>query len=357
MPFYRDIEVSTVEGKRTVERLLALRKALKEEIPERTTNATLLLATWNIRDFDKAAYGERMEEAIYYIAEIISKFDLVAVQEIHKDLTGLNRVMKVLGGHWKYVFTDVTEKKRGNEERLAFVYDSRKVSFSGLAGELVLPPIKQKDGSKKPASQLWRTPYICGFQAGWAKFMLATVHITWGADEAEPAARVNEIRQVAKFLKNRTEDETAWSRNLILLGDFNIFRAGDVTFEELVKAGFVVPDELQELPSNAMKVKHYDQIAFRVQKERLEPTGKAGVFDYYNVVYKNTPEDRAIYIENMMPVYETTSKKKPRTEQGKKIYYKTYWRTHQMSDHLPMWVELKVDYSDEYLKRKLSNDL
>ena len=25
------------------------------------------------------------------------------------------------------------------------------------------------------------------------------------------------------------------------------------------------------------------------------------------------------------------------------------WRTHEMSDHLPIWIELKVDYSNEYL--------
>lgn len=25
------------------------------------------------------------------------------------------------------------------------------------------------------------------------------------------------------------------------------------------------------------------------------------------------------------------------------------WRTHQMSDHLPMWVELHIDFTPEYL--------
>jgi hypothetical protein len=31
------------------------------------------------------------------------------------------------------------------------------------------------------------------------------------------------------------------------------------------------------------------------------------------------------------------------------------WRTFQMSDHLPMWVEIKIDYSTEYLKGKLKD--
>ena len=27
------------------------------------------------------------------------------------------------------------------------------------------------------------------------------------------------------------------------------------------------------------------------------------------------------------------------------------WRTYQMSDHLPMWIELRVDFSCAYIKR------
>ena len=41
-----------------------------------------------------------------------------------------------------------------------------------------------------------------------------------------------------------------------------------------------------------------------------------------------------------------------RTEQERTSYYKTYWRTYQMSDHLPMWIELKTDFGEEYLKDK-----
>ena len=66
MPFYNTIDTKTTEGKRTVCRLLKLREGL-DEIPEKTVDETLLLATWNIRDFDKSSYGERSEEAIFYI--------------------------------------------------------------------------------------------------------------------------------------------------------------------------------------------------------------------------------------------------------------------------------------------------
>ena len=355
MPFYQDIDSSTAEGARTLDRLLALRAQLAAEIPERTQKRSLLLATWNIRDFDKPTFGERLEESIYYIAEIISHFDLVAVQEVYRDLRGLNRVLRVLGSHWDYLFTDATEGARGNDERMLFLFDSRKVKFGGLAGELVLPPVRGKSGQKVPASQFSRSPYVCGFQAGWTKFMLSTVHILWGGGASELEERVDEIRQVAGFLRDRTEDETAWARNLILLGDFNIFSPEDATFAAITDAGFVVPDELQNLPSNATRVRHYDQIAFRVRENALEMTGNAGVFDYYQTLFRDSDEDKEIYHDLMMPGLETKSNGKPRSERSKKNYFKTYWRTHQMSDHLPMWVELRIDYSNEYLQRRLES--
>jgi len=54
LPFYRDLNPQKNDiDKRAVERLLLLRDQLKE-IPERTQKNTLLLATWNIRDFARA---------------------------------------------------------------------------------------------------------------------------------------------------------------------------------------------------------------------------------------------------------------------------------------------------------------
>ncbi len=356
MPFYHRLDRSREEDQRTIEGLFRLRTALESEIPVKTVDSTLLLATWNIRDFDKPAYGKRSNEAIYYIAEIISRFDLVAVQEVYRDLDGLNRVCSILGGNWKYVVTDATEGDQGNDERMAFLYDSRKVSFGGLCGELVLPPIKLPDKSVQAPTQIWRTPMICGFRAGWSRFMLATVHVTWGDDSAEPEARVNEIRQIARFLKKRTEDPSVWSRNLILLGDFNIFDPTDVTFGELVKAGFEIPEELQSLPSNTSlkKARHYDQIAFRTHPDRLARTHRAGVFNFFEHVYR--VEDESTYVPQMGTSYHTSKSGKAKSEASSRTYYRTYWRTHQMSDHLPMWCELKIDFSEQYLRRKLTGE-
>lgn len=356
MPFYQDLQKKS--DARTVQKILKLRQALKKEIPKRTLSETLLLATWNIRDFDKSSYGIRLKESYYYMAEIIASFDIVAIQEVYKNLDALNRLMSILGGHWKYVFSDVTEGRRGNEERIAYVYDSRKIRFGGLAGELVLPPVQEKIINAKgkseivyrPANQIWRTPLICGFQAGWAKFMLSSVHIQWGSSTANSKERVAEIEQVAKFLKKRTEDPTAWARKLILLGDFNIFSTDDDTYKALEKYGFECPEHIRDAITNIAKKKRtYDQILVREREDRFE-IKDGGTFKFFDYVFQEDEED---FYRPMMK----KAKKKP-SDPDK--FYRSFksWRTHQMSDHLPLWVELQIDYADEYLEdkqNKLSN--
>lgn len=353
MPFYHQLDPKTPHGKRTLERLIALREHLNRDLPPRSFQENLLLGTWNIREFDSHAYGPRIPEALYYIAEIIDRFDIIAIQEVRKDLQALYKLLDILGSYWQYIVTDITEGKQGNEERMAILYDTRKVRFAGFAGQLVLPPIERVDvnGERiyEPVAQLARTPFIGGFTSGWTRFMLATVHILYGSSSANDPRRVEEIRQVAQMLRRRTEDESAWARNLILLGDFNIFRPQDVTMSALTEAGFIIPPQLQNLPSNAPKTKFYDQIAFRTRVGSLDTTGKAGVFNYFETVFR--PEDESIYAEYMGRGYHMASKGEPREDKSK--YYLTYWRTHQMSDHLPMWVELKIDYTDAFLQRRL----
>jgi hypothetical protein len=116
----------------------------------------------------------------------------------------------------------------------------------------------------------------------------------------------------------------------------------------------VIPPELQSIPgTNVAKDKYYDQIAFRVRPGRLDTTGRAGVFDLFEVVYRD--EDEALYVAEMGERYHTTTKGVARDEKGKRSYYRTKWRrTHQLSDHLPMWIELRINYTEPYLQRLLA---
>ena len=337
MPFYYRIDGTTDEGKRTAQGLLRLRKQLDAQIPPRKLASALLLATWNIRHFG----GNRWEEALYYIAEIISRFDIIAVQEVKADLSGLAQVQRILGHTWKYVVTDVTMTRTGNYERLAFLYDENKVRFRGLAGEVVL---SDSDLEKVNLSrQLARTPYLCGFQAGWWKFNLCTVHIYYGGKSANQKERVAEIGALAKYMARRAEKQAESEENLVLLGDFNIFKPEDKTMEALTDVGFFVPESLQSIEgSNVAKDKHYDQIAFVKKDLRLGYEDQAGVFDYYESVFRKSDE----------AVYAPLLNKTPEDEDEDKGFDGR--RTYQMSDHLPMWVELRTDFGRQYLESKLA---
>ncbi len=156
------------------------------------------LATWNIRDFGKPesqrrGWGPRLPEMWFYIAEIISRFDFVAVQEIN-ELHEWEKVMSILGDDWAYIATDETDSKLGgNGERMAFVYDRRKVRFQSVAGEIVLPPKMliskaeyevDGEGTIIAGNQFKRTPFMAMFQSGWLKFDICTVHLFYGAEGA-----------------------------------------------------------------------------------------------------------------------------------------------------------------------------
>lgn len=325
---------------RTVEGLKRLRGALDQQVPRKNASSTLLLASWNIREFDSGKYGWRSKESYYYIAEILSRFDLVAVQEVRDGLYALQEVARILGSWWDYIVTDVTLGASGNSERMAFLFDKRKVSFTGLAAELVL---EKKRGQKAEPRQLARSPYIAGFRAGWAWFTLLTVHIYYGEGVAVDPRRLQEIQDFAETAaRNADKLNCAPQRkpgaspernNLIMLGDFNIFKPSDKTMEAITEAGFVVPEELKGLPgSNVARNKYYDQIAYFKELHGLAPTGHAGIFDFFEQVYR-LDEDEEAY----------------RAEMGESKATFKEWRTYRMSDHLPMWIELGIDDSAAYL--------
>jgi len=340
MPAYTSIKRNKdlAERTRIIEKLLVLREQLDRDIPAKTATDTLLLATWNIREFG----DNRRPESLHYIAEIISRFDLVAVQEVAANLDGLQRLMNLLGHNWDYVVTDSTEGKAGGGERMAYIYDKCKVFFRKMTGEIVLPDSRLID--KK--MQFARTPYCVSFQAGWFRFILATVHIYYGTKGNEDPRRVAEINTIAEFLNKRISKE---DESYILLGDFNIANLGDATMSALEKHKFYIPEAIREHPSDLGKSKHYDQIAFKI---KIDPTmtifsetnQHAGAFNFAESVY--TKADLDIYRQFFDEKYT-----KGKTEKQISNYYMSKWRTFQMSDHLPLWIELKVDFSNQYLDK------
>lgn len=94
---------------------------------------------------------------------------------------------------------------------------------------------------------------------------MTTVHVLWGDGVA--ARRTPEIEAFAQFLREEATEPDAFSRNMIVLGDFNIDRWDDANFRAFVSRGLSPPDALLGLPRTIFgggrgRSSFYDQIAW-----------------------------------------------------------------------------------------------
>lgn len=286
--------------------LAALRAALDQTVPAKDPHDNLLIATWNIRAFASVTREwtagandspKRDLRGLLAIAEITSRFDVIAVQEVQGNLRALRDLMSLLGDDWSFLMTDVTLGDPGNSERLAFVFDRRRVQLSGLAAELVVPAEWMADGVQPDAlqRQFARTPYAVSFRAGGETFILVTLHVDFGNGAA---ARIPELRTIARFMADWARRVNRWHHNFIALGDFNIDRQGSALWQAFVAEGLTVPNDLLDLPrtifsdvNNPADEKFYDQIAWFATTgqgiPRLSiPFVQGGFFDFLPHVYR-----------------------------------------------------------------------
>lgn len=376
MPFYHYLKHKVKDAQqrvRAIENLTALRAQLDRTVPPKDAEDNLLLASWNVRDFGKRGtrrgWGPRLPETWFYIAEIISRFDFVAVQEVNDIQPEWDHVMDILGRAWRYIATDATDPELGgNGERMVFVFDSRKVSFQSIAGEIVLPPqmlISKAEleiqGEKVVAGkQFRRTPFIASFQSSWFKFDICTVHLYYGDDSGpQLEERIEEIGTIAKYLSKRADRALGKDRALILLGDFNIVSPEHRTMQALIENGFVIPTVLQAMPTTGT-AKHYDQIAFKTKPDVIEYVNRssddplqrnAGVVPVFQRVL--APSQQELYEAEVRSM--STAGKNAGSDAAKLRKAYLDWRTYQLSDHYPMWVRLHSDGSEAYLKRLAAN--
>jgi endonuclease/exonuclease/phosphatase family metal-dependent hydrolase len=333
MAYYKNLKGYEPEKAAWIsERLINLRETIRASDLGRRNHNNLVIGSWNIRAFDDGK--PRRDESYHYIAEIIDHFDICAVQEIKRDLAPLRRLLKLLGPNWDYFVTDVTEGNKGNKERQAFLYNKQKVFFRNLVGEIVLGRDALIDGE-----QIARTPYFASFQAGWFRFTLCSVHILFGKDKT---LRKREISAIAERLVERSKDE---GEVYVLIGDMNIEKRNDEIFKALTDHNMTVP---LFGATNLGGTKFYDQIAFTSDEVRTNFVN-SGTVDWRKDVFGKDDKDH----------YETLIQAE-RVEEGKEPYgnwdtaYQNFFASFEMSDHLPIWIEIKTDYSDDYLGKFLN---
>ncbi len=282
-----------------------------------------MIATWNIRAFGdvtrkwlsrKEDTPKRDLQSVLMMANIISRFDVVAIQEVKANIRGLQEMVKLLGNNWGLILTDVTKGSYGNGERMAYLFDTRRVQLSGLACELVVPKEQFRKIDKEALDkQFARTPYAVGFRVGQKTFVLVTLHILYGKKAKE---RIPELKAIARWLKQWSKTTNAYDRNLIALGDFNIEARGDLLHSTFVSEGLHIPADMQLVTRSIFdETKFYDHIAWfngdnHTPKLDLEYL-RGGNYDFVGKVLK----------EQRLTLQELS------------------WR---ISDHYPLWAEFST---------------
>lgn len=293
------------------ERTILRKHKKKREIPPKDKDS-LLIATWNIANLGQHI---RTEDHYRLIAEVLSWFDVIAIQEVADDLKGLYALEQFIGTKYHMLFNDTG----GNNERAAYIYDASKVQLGQMIGELAIPPKDQRyikiKGVKSQFSGFDRNPFIASFHYQEQRFILVNAHLYYGsAHRTAMHRRALEAYAIGRYVDLRRDDKHVYASDIIALGDFNIPMAkpGDPIYDALIKRGLILPDHSTRQGSNLRSDKQYDQIAFvPALKTRIL---SEGVFDY------DTPLFPDLWDENPSQFH-------------------TYCR-YYISDHRPLWMQL-----------------
>jgi endonuclease/exonuclease/phosphatase family metal-dependent hydrolase len=215
----------------------------------------------------------------------------------------------------------------GNDERMAFLFDTNKVRQLEKVGEIAVPP---KDGRyirlpgiDRSFPGFDRNPYLAAFSAGALVFVLVNVHLYYGSSAtADVERRALEAYATARWADLRRKSPDSYAADIIALGDFNLPKVepGDLIYSALRRRGLERPPHSTRIASSIASDAEYDQVMFFPRTINGAFTGRVGVFDFDNAVFQglwNRPDCTAA---------------------GFRAYVRYF-----LSDHRPMWAELRIN--------------
>ena len=237
-------------------------------LPKRRKDS-VVIGTFNIRKLGRVS--SRTTHSWQLLTKIIDRFDLIAIQEVMDDLSGLEHLQDLLGSNYGLVVSDVTGAKpgkSGNTERLAFLFNWKRVQRSALASDITYDRTEisnnlydnrsefskawtkhkknlddwlvkveannaqRKKAPRKPAIELpkflsfIRQPHCVSFRvpgknsAKPYEFLIVNAHLLYGTNKKE---RQWEFWALIEWLTIRAKYITKlYHPNLILLGDCNL---------------------------------------------------------------------------------------------------------------------------------------
>ena len=359
--------------------------------PERIYGS-VIIGSFNIRKLGAAK--NRANLIWEFLVRVCHQFDLLAVQEVMDDLSGLNKLMKKIGPDFGMIVSDKTGTypgDRGVGERLAFIfrwsvlhrgevvsditYDRSKISSIlydnlDLVNEAKKKYLKKVDEFKagklkeEPKFNLpvflsfIRQPFCVSFKiVGHPgtepyRFMAVNSHLIYGTSKD----RKNEFEALINWLYDRVkEKDKAYYPNFILMGDLNLnYDNPDTDYKKVVKylksldsntdksinIYFPLidphPSENEPYTSNVKMTERYDQIGFFFREKGL-PTH----LDNKKMGKQERGPDYGVF--NFTELFCKAIKGKSFSNLSKTQKEKFIARyEHKISDHMPVWMRLPL---------------
>ena len=338
-----------------------------------------------------------------FLKRFISRYDLLAIQEVMDDLSGIRRLKKELGSKYELIVSDTTGAipgARGLRERLAFLYRPDRIELNELTSDItydrsvVIDTLKQDidvwkkffkdfDETNKQREQegkksyglsdvehpkfitFIRTPLCAAFSikakgsADPVEFLAINAHLLYGQSEAE---RTREFFALLKWLVQRAkQSKRMYYKNMVLFGDLNMdFESPESRYSDIVKllielnsnlltgssaarVNFpfldIHPDQSMLFNTNARKSEAFDHVAFFIDKD------EAGLPQEDENRQAGQEGDNA-YDFGVFDFPELFAQ----TLYGKSFFQLNKTETNKVfssskadvSDHMPIWVRLPV---------------
>ncbi|MBK8442618.1 MAG: endonuclease/exonuclease/phosphatase family protein [Sphingobacteriales bacterium] len=241
------------------------------------------LVSWNVCNFGKS----KDDAEIDFMASLLKSYDIIALQEINVSSDGAQGVARLAealnnkGGDWDYTISDPTEGK-GTSERYAYIWKQSKVKLYNKA--MLVKPFERT---------IAREPYMARFQVGSKDLLLINFHAV--PPEKQPE---NEIMQLYRIQETYPVD------NVVFLGDFNLDAHHDA-FTQI-----------------------HNEFSPALLGQKTSLKSKYAENDYLSEPYDNIFYEKQIMKALRSGVIDFVKN------------FKDYEKARNISDHLPVWVDL-----------------
>ena len=361
-------------------------------LPQREYGS-VLLGSFNIRKLGSSR--SRNSGTWEFLADVCRSFDLLAVQEIMDDLSGLRRLMDLLGPDFSLVVSDQTgvfPGEPGVGERLGFIYrwsavdrmevasdvtfdrtkilDSIVSNYEAFTGDVApyarqLADYRAGERKRRPKLKLSvflsfiRQPFCVAFQISGHpgtkpyEFMAVNAHLYFGNYIDD---RRQEFNALVDWIMSRLKENSgAYYPNFILLGDLNLdYDNPDRDRERIEERIKSLNSELGEGPNvnfPFLDTHPSRKGVFRTNARMSETFDQIGLFsrDPRLPTYADNPEmgtdargpDYGVF--EFVNLFSEALLDRPYEDLSPTERENLVARfEHKVSDHMPLWVRLPL---------------